>query len=271
MSEKIILVDTSKCTGCKACSAACKEWNQLPAVKTSLFKSYQTTRDFDANTYTYMTFEEKYENGQMLWLIRKAQCFHCAEAGCLKACSSDAISKTDTGFTIIDEDKCIGCGYCVTNCPFNVPRLDETTKKAKKCTGCWERVENGLEPACVAICQPGTLSFGDKEEMLQKAEKRLAELKGRYPKANIYGKDIVGGTHYLYILLDSPEAYGLPANPTVPFTLTLWKDIVRPLGAIACGGAAAAVLVGTLVNAVKGNYSKKYFVDDESQGKGGAL
>ncbi|AGA70389.1 Fe-S-cluster-containing hydrogenase subunit [Desulfitobacterium dichloroeliminans LMG P-21439] len=271
MSKKMILVDTSKCTGCKACSAACKEWNELPAVKTTLVKSYQSTKDLDPNTYTYVAFDEKYENNKMLWMMRKAQCFHCADAACLKACTSEAISKTETGFTIIDKDKCIGCGYCVTNCPFDIPRVDQSTKKATKCTGCWERVENGLEPACVAICQPGTLTVGDDSEMMPKAEQRLAELKTNYPKANLYGKDVVGGTLYKYILLDTPESYGLPANPTVPFTLTLWKDIARPLGAIACGGAAAAVLVGTLVNVAKGNYSKEHFVDDDHQGKGGAV
>jgi Fe-S-cluster-containing hydrogenase components 1 len=256
MAKKMILVDGSKCTGCKACSAACKEWNDLPTEKTSLVKSYQSMADFTPNTYTYVTFEEKYENNNMHWLMRKAQCFHCDDPSCLKACSSSAISKTDSGFVVIDQDKCIGCGYCAQFCPFHVPKIDKTTEKANKCTGCVGRVENGLEPACVKICQPGALSFGDYDTMLGIAQARLAEVKKKFPNANLYGQNGQSGTTYRYILLDTPAAYGLPENPSTDLTLYLWKDIIRPIGKIAIGGAAAAVVVGVAINALKGNYKK---------------
>ena len=201
-----------------------------------------------------MTFIEKYENQKMNFLMRKAQCFHCADPACLKACSSQAITKTDSGFVLIDHDKCIGCGYCVENCPFGVPKLDPVQKKTYKCTGCIDRVENNLLPACVHTCQPGALSFGERDVMLAQAKKRLVEVKKTHPKAQIYGEKEMGGTTYLYLLLDSPEVYGLPANPTIPLSLTLWKDVIRPVGGVAIGGVAAAVLVGVFSNFFKGNY-----------------
>jgi formate dehydrogenase iron-sulfur subunit len=269
MTKKMILVDTSKCTGCKACTAACKEWNDLPAERTTLVKSYQSTKDFTPTTYTYITFEEKYENSKLQWLFRKAQCFHCSEPACLKACTSNAISKTDYGFVVIDRDKCIGCGYCVENCPFSVPKVDKVANKAYKCTGCADRVENDLKPACVSTCQPGALDYGDMDAMMDKAKKRLAEVQKKYPKANLYGEKEMGGTTYKYILLDVPKEYGLSANVSAPFTLTLWKDLIRPVGTFAMGGAAAAVLLGVLTNAVKGNYKKDPIADQPEPEKGG--
>ncbi|HBV86252.1 MAG TPA: (4Fe-4S)-binding protein [Desulfosporosinus sp.] len=254
MTRKTVFVDTSKCTGCKACSVACKEWNELPAEKTQLLTSYQTQKAFTTKTWTFMTFIEKYEDQTMNWLMRKAQCFHCAEPACMKACSSSAISQTESGYVLIDWDKCIGCGYCVENCPFGVPKVDPVQKKSYKCTGCIDRVENNLLPACVHTCQPGALAFGERDAMLAQAKKRLTEAQKTHSKAQLYGEKEMGGMTYLYLLLDSPEVYGLPANPTVPLSLTLWKDVIRPVGSVAVGGAAAAVVLGVFANLLRGNY-----------------
>lgn len=268
MSRKMVLVDTSKCTGCKACTVACKEWNELPAEKTQLITSFQTMKDFTPKTWTYMTFTEKYENSKMNWFMRKAQCFHCEEAGCLKSCSSNAISRTASGYTVIDPNLCIGCGYCVDNCPFGVPQMDKATKKAIKCTGCIERVENGLTPACVQTCQPGCLEYGERVELLAKAKKRLSVVQKTHPKARIYGETEMGGTTFVYLLLDAPEVYGLPVNPQIPLSLTLWKDVIRPVGGIAVGGAAAAVVVGVLGNVLRGSYNK-HAEEEKELPKGG--
>lgn len=270
MTNKMILVDTSKCTGCKACSVACKEWNDLPAEKTSLIKSYQSTKDFTPNTLTYVTFDEKYEDKNMLWLMRKNQCFHCEDPACMKACSSNGITKTDAGFVVIDQDKCIGCGQCEQFCPFGIPKVDKIANKSYKCSGCADRVENNLNPACVSTCQTGALEFGDKDAMMSKAKQRLVEVQKKYPKASIYGDKIMGGTTYTYLLLDAPQEYGLPINPSMPLSLILWKDVIQPLGVIGVGGAAAAVAVGVIANTVKGNYKGDPF-DHEKQEIGGKL
>lgn len=269
MTKKMILVDTSICTGCKGCSAACKEWNDLPAEKTSLVKSYQSMVNFTPSTFTFISFDELYENGKMLWLMRKKQCFHCGDPSCMRACTSNAISKTEAGFVVIDHDKCIGCGYCTQFCPFDVPKVDKTVNKSYKCTGCVERIENDLAPACVTTCQPGALEFGDREALMAKAEKRLAELKEKYPKANIYGDEVMGGTSYVYILLEDPKKYGLPANPGTPLSLMLWKNVIKPIGVLGIGGAAAAVGVAVAINAAKGNYKKDPFehINQEIGGK----
>lgn len=268
MSRKMVFIDTSKCTGCKACTVACKEWNELPAEKTQLVTSYQSMKDFTPKTWTYVTFTEKYENPNMNWYMRKAQCFHCAEPACLKACSSNAIHKTDSGYVVIDQEMCIGCGYCVDNCPFGVPKLDVTAKKAYKCTGCIDRVENNLSPACVQTCQPGALEFGERDALLAQAKNRLNEVQKSHPKARIYGEIEMGGTTYVYLLLDAPEVYGLPINPTIPLSLTLWKDVVRPVGGIAVGGAAAAVVIGVFGNLLRGAYSQ-YSQEEKEVQKGG--
>ncbi|MHB1652936.1 MAG: 4Fe-4S dicluster domain-containing protein [Desulfitobacteriaceae bacterium] len=261
MARKMVFMDTSKCTGCKACSVACKEWNELPAEKTQLVTSYQSQKDFTSKTWTYITFTEKYDNG-MQWLMRKAQCFHCGDPACLKACTSNAIAKTVSGYVVIDQAKCIGCGYCVENCPFGVPKLDTAQKKAYKCTGCVERVENNLKPACVQTCQPGALEFGERDTLLTKAKKRLAEVQKTHGKALLYGEKEMEGTTFIYLLLDSPEVYGLPPKPEVPLSLTIWKDLVSPIGKIAVGGAAAAVVVGVFGNLLKGSY--RHSGDEES-------
>jgi formate dehydrogenase iron-sulfur subunit len=264
----MVLVDTSKCTGCKACSVACKVWNELPAEKTKLITSYQIHSDFTPNTWTYMTFTEKYENQKMNWLTRKAQCFHCADPSCMKACSSNAISKTESGYVIVDHEKCIGCGYCATNCPFGVPKIDEVKKKAFRCVGCIERVENNLLPSCVQTCGPGALTFGERDVKLAEAKTRLAEVQKTNPKAQLYGETEMGGTTFLYLLMDSPEAYGLPVDPKTPLSLTLWKDIVQPLGKYAWSAAAIAVVVGGFSNLLQGNYRNRGHEENDSK-KGG--
>jgi formate dehydrogenase iron-sulfur subunit len=256
-TRKMLLIDTSLCTGCKACSVACKAWNELPAEKTQLVTGYQSQKGTTPNTWTYVSFHEKYENGKMHWLMLKLQCLHCAEPSCMKACSSKAIYQTESGYTLIDHEKCIGCGYCVTNCPWGIPQVDKAKNKAYKCTGCIDRVENGLLPACAHTCQTGAVQFGEHDAMMEKAEARLAEVKKTYPKANLYGDQLMGGTTYIYLLTDEAEAYGLPANPSMPISLSLWKDIIHPVGGIAVGAVAAAVGLGVLANAARGNYRRR--------------
>ncbi len=267
MAERMsVLYDASKCTACQACSVACKQWNVLPAEKTTITTSIQGHNDFTPKTWTFIHFQESFENKKMEWLFRKEQCMHCGDAACKKSCNHDAISHTDKGFVVIDHDKCIGCGYCVTNCTFHIPRVDETTKKAYKCTGCPERIANGLKPACVLTCQPEALVYGDRKTIVKMAQDRVKALLPKHPKANVYGATSLDGLNFTYVLLREPAYYGLPANPSVPVSLDLWKDIVRPFGGFAVAGALVATAVGFIMTRGKSNQASKH--DDSDKGAG---
>jgi formate dehydrogenase iron-sulfur subunit len=171
------------------------------------------------------------------WLMRKDQCMHCEEPGCLIACPADgAIVQYTNGIVDFNQANCIGCQYCVTGCPFNIPKFNEATKKVYKCTLCSDRVGVGLEPACIKSCPTGCLHFGSKEDMKFEAEKRVSQLHANgHADADVYDPSGVKGTHVIYVLGDAkhPENYGgLPADPRVPVFVKLWKGPLKWLGGI---------------------------------------
>ncbi len=134
-----------------------------------------------------MRFSETEQNGKLEWLIRKDGCMHCEEPGCLKACpSAGAIIQYANGIVDFQQENCIGCGYCIAGCPFNVPRLNKEDNRVYKCTLCVDRVSVGQEPACVKTCPTGAIHFGTKKEMLEVAEERVAKLKN----AAMPGRDL---------------------------------------------------------------------------------
>lgn len=249
------LIDISKCIGCKACQVACMEWNETRPEIGNNDGVYDNPRDLSANAWTVMRFNElENEQGGIDWLIRKDGCMHCEDPGCMKACPSPgAIIKLSNGIIDFNSDNCIGCGYCVQGCPFNIPRISPTTNKATKCTLCSDRVTQGKDPACVSTCPTKALTFGPKEDQIKAAEERVKDLNGRgYQKAALYNPQGVGGTHVMYVLPhgDKAEQYnGLPANPSISPTVGVWKGIMKPVALIAM---AAAVLTGVVHYAVKG-------------------
>lgn len=169
---------------------------------------------------------------------------HCEDPGCLKACPSPgAIVQYANGIVDFQEENCIGCGYCVTGCPFDVPRISKKDKKAYKCTLCSDRVAVGLEPACVKSCPTGAIVFGTKEDMTQHAEERIEDLKSRgFGQAGLYDPAGVGGTHVMYVLhhADQPMLYsGLPDKPRISPTVRLWKGFTKPLALMAIAATAA--------------------------------
>jgi formate dehydrogenase iron-sulfur subunit len=246
-AEVAKLIDTSKCIGCKACQTACMEWNDLRDEVGTCNGTYNNPLDLTAQSWTVMRFAE-YENpkGDLEWLIRKDGCMHCADPGCLKACPAPgAIVQYANGIVDFHEEQCIGCGYCIAGCPFDVPRISKRDHKAYKCTLCSDRVAVGLEPACVKTCPTGAITFGTKERMKQDAQERIADLKSRgFEHAGLYDPIGVGGTHVMYVLhhADRPELYsGLPRQPHISRAVRLWKGVTKPL---ALGAIGLAVLAG---------------------------
>jgi formate dehydrogenase iron-sulfur subunit len=236
------LIDVSRCIGCKACQSACMEWNELRDEIGQQTGTYTNPADLSAESWTLMRFYERETgpNGDLEWLIVKDGCMHCEDPGCLKACPAPgAIVQYENGIVDFQEDQCIGCGYCLTGCPFDIPRYSKDDKKAYKCTLCSDRVAVGLEPACIKSCPTQALAFGSKADMVEQAHHRLDDLRERgFDKAAVYDPAGVGGTHVIYVLPrgDQPEAYGLPANPRV-------RGAIRALRSV----AARAVGVGTMI------------------------
>ncbi len=249
MAETAILYDASKCTACKGCQIACKQWNQLPAPLTAeeyeFTKSYQGPLDLDPDTWLLMTFSEVSMDIGVEWNFMRHACFHCTDAACEMACPVGAITHKETGAVVIDQDKCIGCQYCVNNCPFSIPRAKviggTDYAKSFKCWQCFDRTSADKDPACVTACPTDALEYGDRAEMVAKAKARVDTLKEQgFDKAEIYGENEVGGMHTIIVAHRGLEAHGLIRDPKVPVATNL-LDLAKPLSAVGVG-----VVVGAL-------------------------
>lgn len=243
--EMAMLHDVARCSACRACMVACKQWHDLPADFSTPFEGqYQSNKDLTSITYNLIKMNERVDkDGKFHWDFIKFQCMHCQNPACLNGCPEEAIERKTSGAVVINEDKCVGCGYCTTNCPFNVPRVDPDRHKSTKCDLCFDRIENGMTPSCAKTCTAEAIAFGTKDEMIALAHKRLDSVKKDFPNANLYGVEPngVGGTHMMYVLPESPEVYGLPKDPKTPDSIDLWKDVVRPVGKLASGGAIVGI------------------------------
>jgi len=244
--------DTSICIGCKACEVACKEWNLVPEDGlTFTGNSYDNTGELGANTWRHVAFVEQQTHDGLRWLMSSDVCKHCTHAGCLDVCPTGAIVRTEFGTVVIQDDVCNGCGYCVTACPFGVISKRELGGDGgmHKCTLCYDRLEDGLEPACAKACPTKSIQFGPLDELLERAGKRVSRLQEvGFDDARLYGADEndgVGGAGAFFLLLDRPEVYGLPPDPVVP-TKHLGESWTAAFvaGAALVVGAAAAFLGG---------------------------
>jgi len=242
------LIDVSKCIGCKACQSACLEWNDKRAEVGINVGSYDNPTDLTPEMFTVMRFTEwvNPESQQLEWLIRKDGCMHCEDPGCLKACPAPgAIVQYSNGIVDFVHENCIGCGYCVRGCPFNIPRISrvEDKPKAYKCTLCSDRIAVGQGPACAKACPTHAIVFGTKDEMKKHAEARIEDLKSRgYKNAGLYDPPGVSGTHVMYVLhhADKPEIYAnLPKDPKISTVVEIWKGLFKYAGLAAIGGLAA--------------------------------
>jgi formate dehydrogenase iron-sulfur subunit len=262
------LIDVSRCIGCKACQAACMEWNDLRPEMETFVGSYDNPADLNPSTWTLMRFTEwENEANNLEWLIRKDGCMHCADPGCLKACPSPgAIVQYANGIVDFISENCIGCGYCVKGCPFNIPRISQVDHKAYKCTLCSDRIAVGQAPACAKACPTGAIQFGTKEDMIELASERVDDLQERgFKNAGLYDPAGVGGTHVMYVLhhADKPSIYaGLPDKPRISPLVQFWKGAMKPL---ALAGMACVAVAGFLHWIVAG--PNEVQPEDETKGR----
>ena len=236
--------DTTLCIGCKACEVACKQWNQLPDDGFQLTgMSYDNTAALGSSTWRHVTFLERpAAGGGISWKMMSDVCKHCERAGCLEACPTGAIVRTEHGTVYVQPDVCNGCGYCVPACPFGVIAKSEDDGRASKCTMCFDRLNGGLEPACAKACPTDSIQFAPLDELRARAQVRATLLREQGVDARLYGQDEqaqpgTGGLHAFFLLTDEPEVYNLPPRPVVPT-----KGVGRSWLAAAVGAAGMLAL-----------------------------
>lgn len=235
---KAILYDATKCTACRACQVACKGWNELPAEVTNNRGTYENPPDLSPSTWLKIKFREAAPGGNIRWLFTRRACMHCTDASCVKVCPNGSLYHDEAGFVAFNKDTCTGCGYCIDACPFDVPRSTRNPigiAKMDKCTFCTtpglNRIAEGWEPACVKTCPTGALTYGDRLSLIAEGKQRVADLQDKgWKNAYLYGDKELGGLHVMYVLDDSPAAYGLPVDPQVPAATIAWQDVIQPLG-----------------------------------------
>ena len=217
---KGMLIDTTRCQGCRGCQSACKQWNLLPGVVTSFSATQTNPPSLNASTYNVVEFHELTDDqGDFGWHFAQKRCLHCLRPRCVTTCPVDAIVKLPDGAVVVDREICTAVQAC--ECPFggNQPKglltfgLEEG--KAFKCTFCWDRQEEGLEPACARTCPPNAIEFGERDELIAQARARIQGNPDRYYN-HIYGELEAGGTSIMYLTAVAPVELGFPVLGSAP-------------------------------------------------------
>jgi len=275
--------DTSVCIGCKACEVACKEWNAVPEDGLLLTgMSYDNTGGLDASTWRHVAFIEQPVHrpadgddgdaagprgapgpgGGVRWLMSSNVCKHCTESACLDVCPTGALMRTEFGTVVVQDDVCNGCGYCVSACPFGVIGRRESDGGAHKCTLCYDRLGDGLTPACAKACPTESIQFGPLEELRERAQLRVGELhEAGEADARLYldgPGDGIGGGGAFFLLLDEPEVYGLPPDPVVTTRdlPRMWRHAATAAAGL-LAAAVAACVAGRLCLAARSRWCRR--------------
>ncbi|MBI2987741.1 MAG: 4Fe-4S dicluster domain-containing protein [Deltaproteobacteria bacterium] len=236
-----VLVDTTLCVGCRACEAACSEANRLPEpVMPGDQAVFEKERSTSPQSYTVVN-RSRNTNEKETPRFVKSQCMHCVQPACASACPVRALVKSPEGPVVYQQDRCIGCRYCMVACPFGIPKFEyeKAVPSIRKCSFCAERQKQGKLPACAEVCPTGALKFGKREELLEIARTRIYQNPDRYIH-HIYGEHEVGGTGWLYITDVPFEKLGFrmdlgttsypeftwPFLSAVPFVLMLWPPFL---------------------------------------------
>jgi formate dehydrogenase iron-sulfur subunit len=233
MAENVgFFTDTTVCIGCKSCQVACHQWNNLPSpdgqrrpLPVLSGNSYDNTGSLSETNWRHVKFIEQFSTdvnrSQARWLMMSDVCKHCVNAPCLEVCPTGAILRTEFDTVYINEPACNGCRDCIAACPFGVIHMSSLPGKnvAQKCTFCYDRLQQGMTPACAQACPTQSIRFGPMQELKKLARQRVVDLHQQGESdAYLYGADdrVLGGLNAFYLLLDRPEVYGLPSAPKLP-------------------------------------------------------
>ncbi len=248
MAQIAMLLNPTKCTACRACQVACKQWNKRGFVPTVNEGSYENPPRLSRDLWRRIRFIEESEGDGVKWLYRQEQCFHCTEATCVMVCPAPgALTHQSNGMVVIDQEKCIGCRHCEQTCPFEVPQYDPVGNKAWKCNFCQDRVMNGLQPACAATCPTGAVEFSWNRQALVAKGRELA----RAGNLRLYGAEQEElGLHVMHLVpqTEGAGAFALPEKPAVPAGVVAWRDTFKPLIKWGFGLTAAGILLHYVVH-----------------------
>ncbi|MCX5805765.1 MAG: 4Fe-4S dicluster domain-containing protein [Proteobacteria bacterium] len=242
--DRTFLIDMTRCTGCRACQVACKQWNQMKAEKTVFFngEGYQNPPAMSEYTLTKVKFRDYEKNGHNQFAFYKEMCMHCNEPACVSVCPVSAFIKTPEGPVVYDTKRCIGCRFCMVACPFGVPKYQwsKALPLVVKCTGCYSRLKAGLKPACAKAC-PSAISYGSRTDMIQEAKRRLAAKPDRYFN-KIYGLEEAGGTSVLYLTEQPFDELGFKNVTRRPLPSLTWAALrFVPAVFLTMGGSLAFI------------------------------
>jgi len=235
-----MLIDTTRCAGCRNCELVCAEANGLPLPDIDDESAFDNER---RPSPTQLAVVNRYETDRGE-IFAKKQCMHCVQPACASACLTKAMLKTEQGPVVWRESKCMGCRFCMVSCPFDIPKFeyDSAVPKIRKCVMCWGRLKEGERPACVENCPAEALMFGKRRDLIREARQRIHDDPDDYVD-HIYGEHEVGGTGAMYLASVPFEQLGFRTDLgttsfpeltqgflySVPIVLTLWPAFLLAL------------------------------------------